>query len=99
MPKEVTISLKDLRKLVRVMVAYSIESRAHALLRKTYSPQNKPAVERYMTELRAAIPQAKKQRLAQFHYLLVAVKTGENLPLALATFADHEAKSSSEPDA
>jgi hypothetical protein len=57
MPKEVTVDLKDLRFLVKIMLGFSIESRAHKLLRQSQIPKNKAAVNRYMAALRVAIPQ------------------------------------------
>jgi hypothetical protein len=93
MPKEVTVDLKDLRFLVKIMLGFSIESRAHKLLRQSQIPKNKAAVNRYMAALRVAIPQAKMEREKQFRDLLDAVKTGDNLRHTLATFAARVAKS------
>jgi hypothetical protein len=92
-PKDVTVSLKDLRALARIMVAYSIESRAHALIRKSQTPTNKPAVDRYMAALRVVIPRAKQERLAQFGDLLEGLKSEDSARRALATFVDREARS------
>jgi hypothetical protein len=96
MPKDVTVSLKDLRFLVKLAWALSVESHAQKALRVHQISKNPRVVKEYVAAVRAALPEAKKQETKRYDELLKSLKSGENVRQSLANFATREAKS---PDA
>ena len=95
MGKEVTIPLKDLRELVKLLLVCSIESRAQRLVRKKQPKEKTPVVRQYLLAVAEMIPDARKYQKARFSELLSSLRSGQDVPPALASFLAHEAKSPS----
>jgi hypothetical protein len=98
MPTQVTVDLQDLKLLVKLLLACSIESRAQRAVRISQSAKHKDAVRRYVQAVNAAVPEARKDQKARYRDLLNSLKTGDNVRQSLATFVAHEAKSSTASD-
>jgi hypothetical protein len=95
MSKTVVVGLKDLRWLVKLLLAYSIESRAQGLVRKEQSKEYAESVRLYLAEVRKMVPSAREQQSKHFDELLSSLRSGSDVRLALANFVAREAKSPS----
>jgi hypothetical protein len=93
MPKNVTVNLEDLRFLVKLAWALSVESRAQKALRIHQISKNRKVVEKYVAAYRLAVPDARKQAREIYGDLLKSLKSGENVPQTLSSFVVRAAKS------
>ncbi len=98
MGKEVTIPLKDLRTLVKLLFLYSVDNRAQRLVRKKQPEEKAPIVKQYLLAVAEMMPAARKRQRARYGELLASLRSGQDVPLVLATFLAREAKTSADAE-
>jgi hypothetical protein len=94
MSKTVTVNLRDLKALVKLLFACSVESSAQRMIRKKQPKDREAVVKQYLEALVEMMPAAREKQRTYFHELLSSLRSGSDVPLALANFVAREAKSS-----
>jgi hypothetical protein len=92
--KDVTIPLKDLRALVKLLFDSSVESNAQRLVRKKQPSEKKPVVNQYLLAVVEMMPDAKKRQKIRFAELLASLRSGQDVPASLTSFLSRETTSS-----
>jgi hypothetical protein len=95
MGKEVTIPLKDLRSLVKLLYGCSVGIQAQRLVRRKQPKAKDAIVKQYLLAVAEMVPDAKKREKARFGELLASLRSGQDVPVALASFLIREDTKSS----
>ena len=98
MEELVTVRLTDLRSVVNLLYAFSVESYVQRLVRKRQPQEKRQIVTQYLSAVAALVPEAEAYREELFRDLLSGLQSGQSVQEHLTAFVLRAGKPSAQRD-